>query len=151
MAATDVSAGGLDTPALWISVVIFAHLFASFFLYRVWMLTHPKGSCSDEPQLSAADESDAKPTNTITTTAGIIEPQEVVLSISSDPPQARNGGTSKAAEDESDADPPRASLAWENLGCSYLTASGPRAVLKVGVACRKGRKLGDLHETRKYG
>lgn len=182
--ATDNS--GSDTPALWITVVIFAHLFAFFFLYRAWMMTHPKSNCnvassqstaakSESNEVSSVTEnvhlqttgsggvlrtnsidagcgigarsslhstaatnekpiSSALTTGTTTVIGGANELQrhEVVLSISNDhiPPAEYSNGNTVDDIDE-DAPPPRASLVWQNLGCSYLTASGPRTVLQV--------------------
>ena len=99
-------------PALWISAVIFAHVFAAFFLYQAWALMHPKSAAMRGLKRCCWRESAAMEDEGVCNREGASRP-------------------TIAEADLSDPCVPASSLTWRELGYSYGMASGPRAVLRV--------------------
>ena len=121
-----ISDVGTDCRPLWISVVVFAHAFAAFFLYRAWRLTHPKAAAGRKPEKRSQQhprrESEGEtappagpPSSSSPSAAGATAP---IASVA-------------AADKEEDPRPAPAHLSWRDLGCSYPSAAGPRVVLQV--------------------
>ena len=125
----------VDSQALWVPMIIFAHLYSFFFLFRAWVLTHPgipgggKAFAAAAVGCRSGRRGGIGGDNRHKSVEEEVEPNAKSGSPDSNPEDR----STKKMEDAEEQPSPAAVLYWRALGCTYRTAEGPKAVLRVGM------------------